>query len=55
VGLSDYVIKILGGDALTFGFITIALRRRFERKKEKKVYLPIRFISTIKGNGNNCT
>jgi hypothetical protein len=31
VGLSDYVIKILGG-ALTFGFIAIALRRKFERK-----------------------
>ena len=31
VGLSDYVVKILGG-ALTFGFIAIALRRKFERK-----------------------
>jgi uncharacterized protein YjbI with pentapeptide repeats len=31
MGLSDYVIKILGG-ALTFGFIAIALRRKFERK-----------------------
>jgi len=29
--LSDYVIKILGG-ALTFGFIAIALRSKFERK-----------------------
>ena len=31
VGLADYIIKILGG-ALTFGFIAIALRRKFERK-----------------------
>ncbi|MGB6627894.1 MAG: hypothetical protein WBE61_07160 [Nitrososphaeraceae archaeon] len=31
VELSDYVFKILGG-ALTFGFIAIALRRKFERK-----------------------
>lgn len=31
VGLSDYVIKILGG-ALTFGSIAITLRRKFERK-----------------------
>jgi hypothetical protein len=31
IGLSDYVIKIVGG-AVTFGLIAIALRRRFERK-----------------------
>jgi hypothetical protein len=31
IGLSDYIIKIVGG-AVTFGFIAIALRRRFERK-----------------------
>jgi hypothetical protein len=31
VGLSDYVIKILGS-ALTVGFIAIALRRKFERR-----------------------
>jgi hypothetical protein len=31
VGLSDHVIKILSG-ALTFGFIAIALRRKFERE-----------------------
>jgi len=33
LGLSDYVIKILDGGVLTFGFIAIALRRKFERKK----------------------
>jgi hypothetical protein len=37
VGLSDYYIKILGGDALTFGFITIPLRRKFEKKKKGKM------------------
>ncbi len=31
IGLSDYIIKVVGGK-VTFGFITIALRRRFERK-----------------------
>ncbi len=31
IGLSDYIIKIVGG-AVTFGLIAIALRRRFERK-----------------------
>ena len=31
VGLTDYLIKIVGG-AVTFGLIAIALRRRFERK-----------------------
>jgi hypothetical protein len=30
-GLMDFVFKIVGG-AVTFGFIIIALRRRFERK-----------------------
>jgi hypothetical protein len=31
IGLTDYLIKIVGG-AVTFGLIAIALRRRFERK-----------------------
>jgi hypothetical protein len=31
IGLTDYIIKIVGG-AVTFGLIAIALRRRFERK-----------------------
>jgi hypothetical protein len=29
VGVIDYIVKIVGG-ALTFGFIAIELRRRFE-------------------------
>jgi hypothetical protein len=31
IGILDYLVKIVGG-ALTFGFLIIALRRRFERK-----------------------
>ncbi len=31
IGLTDYIVKIVGG-AVTFGLIAIALRRRFERK-----------------------
>ncbi len=31
IGLSDYIIKIVGG-AVTFGLIAISLRRGFERK-----------------------
>jgi pentapeptide repeat protein len=31
VGIIDYIVKIFGG-ALTFGFLAVALRRRFERK-----------------------
>jgi uncharacterized protein YjbI with pentapeptide repeats len=31
VGIMDYIIKIVGG-VLTFGFLAIALRRKFERK-----------------------
>jgi len=30
IGISDYIIKIVGG-ALLFGLIAIDLRRRFER------------------------
>jgi hypothetical protein len=31
VRIIDYIIKIIGG-ALTFGLLTIALRRKLERK-----------------------
>jgi hypothetical protein len=31
VGVIDYIIKIVG-DALTFGLLVIAFRRKFERK-----------------------
>jgi hypothetical protein len=31
LGVFDYLIKIIGG-VFTFGFIAIALRRRFERR-----------------------
>jgi hypothetical protein len=33
VGVIDYIVKIVGG-ALTFGFIAIELRRRFELRFE---------------------
>ena len=32
VGIIDYIIKIVGGGALIFGLLAIALRRKFERK-----------------------
>jgi hypothetical protein len=32
IGLTDYVIKIVGG-AVTFGLIAIALRRKFFERK----------------------